>query len=344
LTNPLGNGDCGPISNSNFGQNNPKSTTYAPDVLTGWGRRSYSWSMTVEVQQQLASRVTMTAGYYRNWFGNFTVTDNQAVPSTNYDPYCITAPADPRLPGGGGYKECGFYDVTPASFGSTRNVVTQASNFGTQSQVNDFFGADFQARIGSRGARFGGGVDVGRSRYDQCFTVDNPQQLTYNYSTPTTPTFCHYVIPWSANLQIKLNGSYPLPMPGSFTLSGTFQSVAGPQDLAYDTITNSQVATSLNRSLAACGSKVGAACSATVLVPLIQPGTQYEARRYQTDVRVTKTVTLGPKFRVRGNVDAYNLFNANSITAINPTYGPQWLKPFSILNGRSIQFSANIDF
>ena len=53
----------------------------------------------------------MTAGYYRNWYGNFFTTDNTLVTPSDFSPYCVTAPADSRLPGGGGYPICGLYDV-----------------------------------------------------------------------------------------------------------------------------------------------------------------------------------------------------------------------------------------
>jgi hypothetical protein len=344
LTNPAANGDCGAINNTNFGLNNPKATTYAQDALDGWGLRNYSWNLTAEIQQQLAPRVSMTAGYYRNWYDNFLITQNQATPPSSYSPYCITAPMDSRLPSGGGYQECGFYDVAPSLFGASQNIVTQASHFGTETQINNFFAVNIQARLGDTGARLGGGLDGGTSEYNQCFTVDSPQELTYNYTTSTAPSVCKYTTPWSGNMQVKVNGSYPLPLPGAFTLSGIFQSLPGPMDLAYETVTNGQIAPSLGRSLAACGSKVGTACSATVLVPLITPGAQYEPRRYQTDVRVTKSLTVGPRLHIQGNVDVYNLFNSNAVTAINPTYGQQWLKPLSTLNGRSVQFSARLNF
>ena len=51
-------------------------------------------------------------------------------------------------------------------------------------------------------------------------------------------------------------------------------------------------------------------------------------------MRVSKTVRLGNKLRIQGNLDAYNILNGNYVTAINTQYGPQWLKPLNVLNGR----------
>ena len=55
-------------------------------------RRGYNWDFTTEVQHQLRPGVSMTGGYYRNWFGNFLVTDNTLVTPADFDPFCITAP------------------------------------------------------------------------------------------------------------------------------------------------------------------------------------------------------------------------------------------------------------
>ena len=62
----------------------------------------------------------------------------------DFDPFCITAPTDSRLPGGGGYQVCGLYDVTPAKFGQVNSVITQSDNFGKMQRVNDFFNVDDQ--------------------------------------------------------------------------------------------------------------------------------------------------------------------------------------------------------
>ena len=59
------------------------------------------------MHRELGGHMSLVGGYYRNWQGNFRVTDNLAVAPGDYSPYCITAPTDPRLPGGGGNQVCG---------------------------------------------------------------------------------------------------------------------------------------------------------------------------------------------------------------------------------------------
>ena len=42
----------------------------------------------------------------------------------------MTAPADSRLPNGGGYTLTGLYDVSEAKFGATDDLRTSANAFG----------------------------------------------------------------------------------------------------------------------------------------------------------------------------------------------------------------------
>jgi len=128
------NGECGAVANLNFG-GLTRNTTYADDAIHGYGRRGYNWDLITEVQRELRPGWSITGGYYRNWFGNFLVTDNTLVTPADYDPYCVTAPTDSRLPNGGGYQICGLYDIKPAKFGQVNSVVTQSDNFGRQRLV-----------------------------------------------------------------------------------------------------------------------------------------------------------------------------------------------------------------
>ncbi len=285
--------------------------------------------MSSEIQHQLNEGMSLTAGYYRNWYGNFSVTDNLVVSPADYGSYCITAPSDMRLPGGGGYQVCGLADVSLAKFGLVDNEVTQSANFGEQRQVNNFFSVSLNTRFAS-GIRFGGGVDAGRSVTDNCFVVDSPQQLVN----------CKVVTPFKGQTQIKFNGSYPLPY--DFIISGILQNISGPVITAAYAATNAEIAPSLGRSLAACGTRTP--CASTATVPLVEPGTQFEDRTTRLDLRVTKMLSVSPRLRLQLNLDLYNALNSSDILSITTTFGPRWRQPTQILDPRIVQFSGQLLF
>ena len=344
LHNFAANGECGPIANSNFGKANPNAIQYAKDVRNGWGIRPYTWDLGTEMQHQLSAAMSMTAGYYHNWDGAFVATDNTLVTDADYDTFCITAPRDPRLPGGGGYPVCGLADVKPAKFGQVTSLVTQTDHFGKQKRTNDFFGVSIEARL-ARGMRVGGGVDSGRTVDDVCFNIDSPAAVAASLPgaatapVPHTATTidgkktCRVVTPLAGNTQSKLNGSIPLP--GDAMVSATYQSLPGTSYIATYNATTAEVLPSLGRNLAG-GTR-------TIAVPLVMPQTMREHRRSQMDLRLTKYVTMG-KRRIQANFDLYNLFNSADILGENTTFGSSWRKPTLILNGRLIQFSANMTF
>jgi hypothetical protein len=330
LRSPARNGECGAFQDQNFGKLNPLASGYADDVLRGFGVRDYFWDVSAEIQHELRPGVSVTGGYYRNWYGNFSVTDNLALSPSDHSPYCITAPVDTQLPGGGGYQVCGLYDIAPSKLGQVTNLVTQASHFGKQTQVNDFFTVTINTRLGS-GIQLGGGVDTGRSVADKCFVVDSPQQLLN----------CRVVTPFRGQTQIKLHGSYPLP--AGFIVSTTYQNLSGPAILANYAVRNDLIAPSLGRNLAVCGAS--ATCTASATVPLIVPQTQFEGRRTQLDLRLSKLVNLGRRMRLQANLDLYNALNASSILTINTNYGSAaWRRPTSILPSREIEFGGKLTF
>lgn len=329
--NPAVNGECGPTNPSTFGQLRV-TTRYDDHVRTGF--RAYSWESALGVNHELLRGVSLEASYHGRWYGNFSATDNLAATPADYDPYCITVPSDSRLPGGGGYQICGLYDINPSKFGQTDNLVTDASKFGKQTERYHGFDVLTNVRLAG-GVQIGGGINVGRTATDNCDVVgkvDNPANVGNGVMASPSTLYCAIKPPFQPNG--RAYGIYPLPW--DLQASATFQSIPGPQILASYAVPNAQIVPSLGRNLAA-----GANGNATV--QLVQAGTLYEDRLYQTDLRLTKTVRFGAR-RLQGNFDLYNLFNASPILSINNTFGPNWRRPIAVLPGRLFKFGAQLDF
>jgi hypothetical protein len=320
--------ELGPYSAATFGQ--PRVTSrLSNEVTEGFGVRASNWNVSAEVQHELRTGLSVSAGYYRRWFGNFTIADNLAVTPADFSPFSVMAPTDSRLPGGGGYIVSGLADVSVAKFGQTNNLTVPSSNFGEPSEVADFFNVSFNLRL--RGSvQVGGGFDTGRKVVDNCYVVDSPQALYQ----------CRQVIPMKANNQVKLYATYPLP--ADFSVSGTFQAIAGIPIQASYVATNAEVAPSLGRNLAQCGT--AAVCNGTVTFNLIEPNTMFEGGIYQTDLRAAKTLRFQGNVRLNLSVDLYNAFNRSPILSINTRYGPQWLQPQQILDGLLVKFGAHLTF
>jgi hypothetical protein len=344
----VGGDVCGRMSDVLFGQTK-LTTTADPETLTGWQHRPFNWQASASIEHQLANGVAVSVGYYRTWFGNFTVTDNLSVTPADYDHYCITVPVDARLPGGGGNQICDLYDLNPSKLGQVNNFVTFADNYGGMTEVYNGVDVNFRARL-PRGAQFLGGINVGNSQnaggsgagltagvshLNSCGVqgVDNPSLR-----------FCDIAPPYQARL--KMVGSYPLPW--DFQASATWQALPGTPVIPGASgvftpnlvATNAQVAPSLGRNLSS---------GSTVQIPLMAPFSQFEARINQLDVRLTKIVKLGRlgRTRIQGNFDIYNLTNANPVLLMNTTYsgtGSDYLRPQQILDARLIKFSAQIAF
>jgi hypothetical protein len=326
FTNAAANGECLQLSDLGFGGSRIL-TRYDDSVTNGFGVRNNNWEMSGAIQHELLSGLSVSGAYFRRWYGNILATDNLAVAPSDYSPYCITAPVDPRLPNGGGYQVCGLYDLSVAQFGRTNNLITQASTFGDPSEIYNGFDLSVNARL-RRGLLISGGTSTGHIVTSNCFVVDSPQQLLNCDVTPPMQT------------QLKGFVVYPLPW-GGLQTSASFQSIPGPQITASYAAGNAQIAPSLGRNLASCGT--AAVCNGTATVPLIKPGTLYGERQNQVDFRVSKTIVLG-RSRIQGMFDVFNVFNANAVLSQNNTFGTAWQRPQSILQGRLVKFGAQVDF
>jgi hypothetical protein len=327
LLNPLKNGDCGAISDMRFGTQIP-STAYDPNVLNGWGKRAYNWEFSTGIQQQVSDRVGLDVAYFRRIYGNFLVTDNLAVAASDYNPYSITAPTDPRLPGGGGYSVGNIADLNPSKVGQVNNLVTFANNYGNQ--IEHWNGIDVTINARPRaGMLLQGGVSTGRTSTDNCQIAAVVPEV--NLPATGLNPFCH--VDTIFLTQVKLLGTYTVPKV-DVQFSGTFQSLPGPQITANYIALSSVVQPSLGRPLS------GGAANATINI--VPPGTMYGQRLNQLDLRLSKPFKYG-RTRTSINFDLYNALNANPVTSQNNNYAA-WQVPLSILDARLFKFSVQFDF
>ncbi|MBI2186543.1 MAG: TonB-dependent receptor, partial [Acidobacteria bacterium] len=70
--------ELGPSSNLLFGTRR-LGTRSTEEVLTGFGNRQYNWQASAVLQHELRPGLGLNVGYYRTWYGNFSVTQNLAV-------------------------------------------------------------------------------------------------------------------------------------------------------------------------------------------------------------------------------------------------------------------------
>jgi hypothetical protein len=348
LLNPNSNGECGPWSDRTFGQN-IIPTKEAHDAVAGFNRQGAfnggtNWQFSTSMQRELRPGVGLNVGYFRTWYSGFLVTDNLAVTPADYDRYCFTAPTDSRL-AMSGKQICG-YDIKPAKFGLNDSVITQASNYGPRTQIFNGIDLTMNARL-KEGAQFAGGLSTGRTVENSCATVDYPQDaktgvganIVRANTDPIVPGYCRSTPPWLAGTQVKFMLIYPLPF--SLQTSVIYQNFSGIENTATYTATNAQIAPSLGRNLAQCAA--GAACTATVTMALDPPGSSYEPRLQQVDLRFSRTLRLD-KYKLRGNLDVANLFNANSVLNVQRQYGPTYLNVLQIMGGRLMKVGLQLDF
>jgi hypothetical protein len=333
MRNPVANGECGPISNTLFGSTNPNAQRLDPDTLKGFGTREYNWETNLAVNHELSDGISVNAGYFRRWYGNATVTDNLLVSPSDSDPYCITVPADSRLPGGGGNRLCGFYDLTPSKQGQVQNLVTAASNFGELTEVYDGIDLSISGRFRDGQVTFG--TNTGRTVVDTCFAIDSPGTAPSLGANAWRAGWCRRQPPFQT--QYKINGLYRLPWYG-VQISGAFQSNPGPEISATTYVaTNAEILPSLGRNLAA-------GANGTVILPLMEPGSEFASNWSKTDVRLSKIFRAGFGTRITGSIDMFNVFNQSGTVLLNTRYGPSWLRPTTIVPARLFRFSAQVDF
>ena len=353
LNNPAANGECSPLDNQNLGR--PVFTrNFDPDFVTGWGTRPDNWSMGFGVQHEVLPRVSATVTYNRNWWGNWYVVDNRSTVNSDYTPYSITAPRDPRLPDGGGYRIDGLYNLVPAKVGLVDELAQSYKNFGEQKENWQGIDVSVAARL-QNGLTVQGGTSTGRRLSDGCDVRANlpelgsgPTGLTNSsvtasvnalgggpYALSVSNPYCRIAEPYRTDFRGL--ASYLVPKV-DVQLAATWASIPGDSLRADYTLTpadRAAVEAQLGRPFTGAFNTVN----------LVAPATLWGERQNNVDLRIGKLLRFGTT-RTLVAVDIFNLLNADTVTLYNFGFVPNgsWLTPTAITPARYAKFAVQIDF
>jgi Carboxypeptidase regulatory-like domain len=357
LMNPAANsrnGDtcAGLGATSNLGQA-LSITQVNPDVLSGWGKRPGDYQWTAMVQQQIIPRVSAEVGYTRRNFFNFTVTqDTSRDSATAWDTYTVTAPSDPRLPGGGNYPITLY---TPKAVVVPKPYLTWETDFGPARQ-SLWHGVDVAVNARLReGLTLSLGTTTGRSIVDTCGAAIHYNQYNgiTNSDLGPDPRGCHNEDPFQTT--VRGLATYIVPKVDvlvSAAIRSQPEVIYGLTNLTSATWTN--VPNSLIQ--AAYGGKlpIGATPTGISNIALTDNANRVYSgqRRNQIDMRFAKVLRFG-RTRSDIGVDLNNLLNTNYATtfvtaytysANNAQLGSLWSAPSAIYGPRFIRLNYTLNF
>jgi len=352
LTNktPGANGECGPLSDPNFGSNDVSALLnqlkFDPNLQTGYGKRGYNWEFSAGVQQQLSRRMSIDIGFFRRWYGNFQVVDNLALnTATDFNYINIQVPADSRLPGGGNYLVTGFPVVKPTvgfgGFVTNQNVVKLSDDVGRQ--IQHWNGVDVNLNWRQQSGFFAaGGFSTGRTSTDNCDIIAKLPEAAYESQNFFSPFFFQTIPTQYCKrdgvflTQVKGSAGYTLPKI-DVLIAGTYQDLPGVDVTArynvpfLPNVGGLQMLPGLNS------------------YHIIEPGQENGGRLHQLDLKFSKILKAG-RTRTLIGLDIYNTFNVDTITGQDNLYTPVpggqavWQVPNLILQARFIKISAQFDF
>ena len=340
LLDPNANGECILADLGNFA--NPNALTLVnQDTLHGWGVRPYDWQWGASVQHEIAPRTSLEVGYNRRSFHNFFVYDNINLAATDFDLVTITAPTNDKLPDGGGYPVSYYVPKAGINVANIQNRYTFASDYGDW--TNYWHGVDVTVSTRFKGITLQAGTSTGRAVTDNCDVVAQvPELLNAALTNPSAfpppatqlADSCHKVESWQT--QFRSFGTYTVPKI-DVLVSGIFRSQPnamfgfGATPEGNSTGLAAEYATTLN--------------GRAVNLNLLEPGVHFGPRINQLDLRFNKVLRLG-RYRASAGVDFLNVFNQNTTTQFETTYGDGtgYLNPVAILNPRLARLNVTVDF
>jgi hypothetical protein len=349
------------------------------NLLTGWGKRRYEWQFGLGIQHEVRPGLVGEVTYNRRTYGNLTATDTLLVgcdfygpraavedyqtcasrhldyESDLYDFYSLTAPVDPRLPGGGGYVVRGNRNQKapgslPAGAGDVTLVRDELGYY--------WHGIDTNISLrAARGLRVSAGTSTGRAVRNACYAdVDEPnvrgrEGNEYAGGCLQRPRF---------QTNIRGSASYIVPWV-DMLVSAVYQFQPGPPLRAN----------LLHTSEAAIWDESSSNRQGTPFYPgrfqfanILDYGDQFGDNFHMWDMRLAKNLRFGAG-RVSFGIDIFNMFNVDPGLLYFPNYNAtllpdgtwvednpatpnvemnRWREVLSIPVPRHMKLSVRLDF
>jgi hypothetical protein len=334
LNNFNANGECSALlAATTFGTLTP-GRNYDPDLMTGWGKRSFNWEFTTSVQQELVPRVSLDVQYARRWYGNIRLMDDRSVTAADYADVSLTVPSE--LGGGtltGVNLRAGVPDVS--------YFITLSNNYGKQTEHFDGVNISLNSRL-QNGLLLQGGLGTGRQVLNDCEIVDDLPEMLHTFFGDPNRAFFFAARPkefceQNRGFRTSVQGlvAYTIPKV-DVQVSGTFQNLPG----------------ALVEANASYGVIPGIFSSTDPrFIPfktfqVAEPGSLFVERLNQIDLRLSKIFRFSTT-KTAINFDFYNVTNSNSVIGENFAYGAGgtgWRQPASILLPRMFKIGAQFDF
>jgi hypothetical protein len=343
IMNFAANGECPAATGDtlNFGQASGNITQVNQETLRGWGVRQNDWQWGVTLQQEVIPRVSAEVAYNRRWFHGLKVTDNTRRGPGDYEQFTITAPSDPRLPGGGGYPIALSLVTQAGSDRGVQNYVTFETDFGPERE-SYWDGVDFtlNARL-RQGLVLQIGTQTGRSVEDNCATAS----VIDGGGLIKDVRNCRDVDPFQTT--VRGLASYTVPKI-DVLVSGTVRSQPPFERVANWAFPNILIRDAIGRL------PPGSTATGTTTVDVLDADHRLYAdtRRTQIDMRFAKILRFGST-RVDVGVDLSNLLNTNYPTTYENAYqfsvgntqqGGTWDNPTAVYTPRFVRWNVTVDF
>lgn len=345
---------------------------YGDTLLEGSGRRRAEWQFGLGIQHEILPRLSAEVTFNRRSYMNLIVTDQLGVGcdrfngaqalqtcldaqrnyiSGEYDFFTVVAPANPDLPGGGGYTVRGIANQKPTfPVGRPSAVTIMPELEYTWNGVD----TNFTWR-GPRGLRMNGGTSTGRARRDQCGTeLGAPNIKAADGNNPGCNPYTRF------DTNVRGTASYTIPK-ADVLVSTVFQWRPGLERSALWDVPKEMVTwepSSASRATLACtGAQAGqVGCFSPGLnitatnyrVNLLDPGDLYGSGYWIADLKLGKNIRFAGK-RLNVGVDIYNLFNTDVVRDYQNTFpasgtGVAWGTPTVLLSPRFARLQVQFDF